>query len=159
GRDQPRAAARGGRAARPAGHDDAGRAVSLRALGRPGALSADERQLRPARAAGAAGEGQAEKEGAAGRAGAGGYRTVRGADRGAKECGMRSAECGMTHPTPEQEAALTLDDCPAIPHSAFRIPHLPRSRPSLSSWKSSATTPPTPRNRTVATSPTSWPSA
>src|SRR5207249_11259806 len=77
---KPRAAARERGVPAPAPHDDARRAVPLRPLGRPGTLSADERQLRPARAAGAAGEGQATEETAAGRAGAGGYGTVRGAD-------------------------------------------------------------------------------
>src|SRR5207253_619258 len=79
-RDQPGAAARRGGAARPATHHDVGRAVSLCALGRPGALSADERQLRPARAARAPREGEAEEERVAGPAGAGGYGAVRGAD-------------------------------------------------------------------------------
>src|SRR5439155_7775240 len=78
-RDQPRAAARGRGAAAPATYDDARRAVSLRTLGRPGALSADERQLRPARTAGPAGERQAEEEGATRRAGARGHGSLRGA--------------------------------------------------------------------------------
>src|SRR6266571_9528822 len=49
----------------------------LSAGGRPGTLPADERELRPARAAGATGQGQAAEEGAAGGAGARGNGAIR----------------------------------------------------------------------------------
>src|SRR2546428_531568 len=109
----PGAAARRGGAARAAAHDDARRAVSLRAPRGSGALPADERQLRAARAAGAARARQATKEGTARRAGAGRDRSLRGAHRRLKECGMRSAECAVA----------------------------PRSPSSWSSWPRSGTTP------------------
>src|SRR5205823_13596573 len=83
-------AGRGRRSTGPSAHDDARRPVPLRTYGGSGALPADERQLRVAGAARAAGEGQAEEEGVAGGAGAGRHGCFRGTD----QRGSRNAERG-----------------------------------------------------------------
>src|SRR2546430_7598295 len=80
-RDQSGPAAPRRRPRRAPAHHDARRAVPLRAQRRSRALPADERQLRAARPAGAAGEGQAEEERAAGGASPPRHRHLRAGSR------------------------------------------------------------------------------